>query len=75
MCICPPSQAEQGGKRRRRKRKKKKKKPKVEVKEEPDPKSVTSTDIVIEESVPLGQEGLEDAKSEAPTVASSLRLR
>ena len=41
------------------------------MKEENFPSLVTTTDIVIEESVPLGQEGASDAKNEAPPVVTS----
>ena len=41
------------------------------MKEEPILKSVITMDIVVEKSVPLGQEGSGDAKNEAPPVATS----
>ena len=41
------------------------------MKEEKVPKLATTTDIVNEESVPLSQEGVGDAKNEVPPVARS----
>ena len=38
------------------------------MKKEPSPTSVTTKDLVIEESVPPGQGESEDAKNEAPTI-------